>query len=60
MSKKKTDKTAQALMMDIGIQTRLKNLVLVKKILKKEVNADAEIPLGMLKKVLPDVKKESK
>jgi len=46
-------------MMDIGIQTRLKNLVLVKKILKKEVNADAEIPLGMLKKVLPDVKKES-
>ena len=40
--------------MDTGIHARLKNLGLVKKILKKEVNVDAEIPLGMLKKVLPN------
>ncbi len=45
--------------MDIGIQTPLKNLVLVKKILKKDGNADAEILLGMLKKILPNVTKES-
>ena len=45
--------------MDTGIHARLKNLVRVKKILKKEVNADAEIPSGMLKKTLHNVKKES-
>ena len=40
--------------MDIGIHARLKNLGRVKKILKKEEIADAEIPSGMLKKVLPN------